>query len=70
MKTINNIIKKYVYETYGRDCHIERELVLSHLRYETLRILTSRQYEELYERSLKGENFDGMVDELIIKNNK
>ena len=70
MKTINDIIRKYVYETYGRGCHVERELILSHLRYEALRILTPQQYRDMCKRNIKGENFDSMVDELIIKNNE
>ncbi len=68
MKTINNIIREFVYETYGRRVHIESELVLGYLRYEALKKLNPRQYEELNKRNLNGENFDEMVDELIVKN--
>ena len=44
------------------------ELALGYLRYEALRRLTPRQFSELNARNLKGENFDRMVDELIVKN--
>ncbi len=67
MKTINNIIQEFVYETYGRRVHIESELVLGYLRYKALKKLNLRQYEELNKRNLNGENFDEMVDELILK---
>lgn len=33
-------------------------------RYEKLRKLNPRQFDELYARNLRGENFDKMVDEL------
>ena len=72
MKTINDAIQKFVYEKYGRDSFSyageHNELVLGYLRYEALRKLTPYQYEKLCKRNLKGENFDGMVDELVIKN--
>jgi len=34
-------------------------------RYEELRKMNPRQFAELYERNLHGENFDVMVDELV-----
>jgi hypothetical protein len=34
-------------------------------RYEALRLLNVRQFVELKERNLSGENFDTMVDELV-----
>ncbi len=74
MKTINDAIQKFVYEKYGRDSFSyageHNELVLGYLRYEALRKLSPRQYGELHKRNLKGENFDGMVDELIVKNHE
>ena len=51
----------------AKNCFRYRELALGFLRYEALRKLNSRQYEELHKRNLNGENFDGMVDELIVK---
>lgn len=44
------------------------DLTLGFLRYEELRKLNVRQFSELIERNLAGENFDEMIDELIIKN--
>ena len=43
------------------------ELALGYLRYETLRLLTARQFSELCARNLKGENFDDMVDGLVVE---
>lgn len=37
---------------------------LGHDRYEKLRKLNPRQFDELYARNLSGENFDEMVDKL------
>jgi len=45
------------------------EATLGYLRYEELRKLNVRQFAELFERNIAGENFDKMVDELIYKNN-
>ena len=38
-----------------------------YLRYEALRKLNATQFGSLVSRNLAGENFDGMVDELILK---
>ena len=38
-----------------------------YLRYEALRKLNVTQFGSLVSRNLAGENFDGMVDELILK---
>ena len=40
------------------------------LRYEVLRKLNPRQYAELYKRNMDGENFDDMVDALMMTNEK
>ena len=42
------------------------ELALGFIRYEALRKLNPSQYRELYERNLTGENFDRMVDNLVL----
>lgn len=34
-------------------------------RYEVLRKLNPRQFAELYQRNIKGESFDRLVDELV-----
>jgi len=46
-----------------------RELEKGHKRYEYVRLLNPRQYEELCHRALTGDGatFDGMVDELVEK---
>jgi len=41
------------------------DLVRDGLRYKKLRRLNVRQFSELYERNLAGENFDQMVDEMV-----
>ena len=67
-KTINDAIQKFADETYGRGCYIDRELALGFLRYEALRKLTPRKFSELHVRNLRGENFDEMVDKLVVEN--
>lgn len=44
------------------------ELALGFARYESLRKLNPRKYRELHDRNMKGENFDGMVDALVLAN--
>ena len=43
-------------------------MILGYLRYETLRKMNPQQFAELHKRNLNGENFDMMVDAIIIKN--
>ena len=43
------------------------ELAQGYLRYEAIRILNARQFAELCARNANGENFDGMIDELIVQ---
>lgn len=45
-------------------------LALGWLRYEALRRLNRRESDDLQARSIAGENFDDMVDDLIAKNPK
>jgi len=40
-------------------------LALGWKRYEALRTLNPREFTAFYERNMKGENFDAMVDELM-----
>jgi hypothetical protein len=40
------------------------ELAIGYRRYEALRKLNAREFSELCQRNLKGENFDQMVDDL------
>lgn len=62
-----NIILQKLTETFeGKS---KTDLALGYLRYEALRKLTPRQFSELYMRNLKGENFDQMINELIVKEN-
>jgi hypothetical protein len=42
------------------------ELTQGYLRYEALRRLTITQFENLCIRNVNGENFDDMVDQLVI----
>jgi len=44
-----------------------KELALGFLRYEALRRLNPRQFAELHARNLKGEMFDDMVTEELLK---
>lgn len=63
MKSIDNIIDDEI------DGQIsERQLAIGYLRYEALRKLNPIQYFELWYKNLKGENFDEMVDKIIMKN--
>lgn len=43
------------------------ELTQGYLRYEALRKLNPRQFAELHRRNLLGDNYDGMVDELVVE---
>lgn len=49
---------------------LEENILLrrDHLRYEALRKLTPRQFMQLWDRNLKGERFDDLVDELVTQN--
>lgn len=49
-----------------RDGDSNFELALGHLRYEALRKLTPLQFAALHKRNLAGENFDEMVDVLVL----
>lgn len=42
-------------------------MALGYLRYEALRKLNPRDFVDLRARNLHGENFDEMVDELVLK---
>jgi len=48
------------------DQHNSTELAIGHLRYEALRRLTPLQFTALHKRNLAGENFDEMVDCLVL----
>lgn len=43
------------------------KLSLGYLRYEALRKIGPSRFAELHVRNLKGERFDDMVDELVVK---
>ena len=45
--------------------HTATELAVGYLRYEALRKLSPRQYAELRQRNLAGENFDDMVTAML-----
>lgn len=47
--------------------HSKELLALGWCRYEALRKLSPRQFEELRKRNIAGERFDDMVDELVAK---
>ena len=42
----------------------ESELIKGWQRYEKLRVLTPKEFTELYQKNISGKNFDEMVDEL------
>lgn len=43
------------------------ELARGWLRYEALRCLTPQEYADLVARNLRGNNFDAMVDKLLLR---
>lgn len=47
-----------------------RQHRLNFARYEALRKLTPRQYHDLQERNMNGENFDEMVDDIALDTEK
>lgn len=50
-----------IYDPSHKELH---DFKLGYERYEKLRKLNARQFSELYERNIRGENFDEMVDKL------
>ena len=52
-----------VYDTLNRVG--ENGVALGYLRYEAIRKLNPRQFQELCQRNLEGEFFDDLVDKLI-----
>ena len=42
------------------------EIMRGYLRYEALRKLNPRQFQELCRRNIAGEHFDTMIDQLIV----
>ena len=54
----------------AHDVHHNRpwdELALGYLRYEALRKLNCHEVEDLHKRNMYGDNFDDMVDELVLR---
>ena len=45
-----------------------QEAILGWLRYEALRKLSQKEQDDLNYRNYKGENFNDMIDDIIIKN--
>lgn len=43
------------------------ELTQGYLRYEEVRRLNITQFEKICVRNINGENFDEMIDELVVK---
>ena len=69
----NEIIENLIdieYEKINYNQQSTVRYLRSHLRYETLRNLNLLQIAKLQRRNLEGENFDGMIDEIIIANHK
>lgn len=49
-----------------KECaQVMREAAIGHARYETLRALNPREIVDIWKRSIAGERFDDMVDELV-----
>jgi len=61
--TIGDIIDLCLIDEYNK-----RAYILGYLRYEALRKLTPQGFYKLWEKNIKGKNFDEMVNELVIKN--
>ena len=47
-----------------------REAAQGHARYEALRVMNPKDFAEMWARSLLGERFDDMVDELVKAKNE
>jgi len=43
------------------------EFFRDHFRYEAVRKMNVRQFSDVYNRNLRGENFDDMIDEIASK---
>jgi hypothetical protein len=61
-RSMQRVVSQHIRE------RLPAELALGFARYEALRRLNPRQYSELHNRNIKGENFDGMVDALVLAN--
>jgi len=61
MKTIDQLIDQTIADK------TQRELVLGYLRYEELRRFSVAAYQCLTDRNLRGENFDEMVTNELLK---
>ncbi len=46
------------------------ELAIGRARFEALRRLNPSQFADLHKRNLQGENFDKMIDDLIVDREK
>ena len=64
LKKLDIIVAEYLAEAGEND---EEQMMLDSLRYGVLRKLSPREFTELFKRNLNGENFDNMVDELVIR---
>ena len=53
-----------------RHTHKYHDICVGYLRYEALRKLNIMEFAAIYTRSLAGENFDAMVDELVVGGEK
>lgn len=60
-------LQSLIYKTISK--YEPEELALGFLQYEALRKLNPREFSELYERNLRGEKFDDMVKEMVVKTN-
>ena len=58
---IEQLVEKCVAE------HDVKELAVGFLRYEALRRMNPRQFSEFHARNLKGERFDDIVTEELLK---
>ena len=50
--------------------NLMREAAQGHARYEVLRVMNPKEFAELWARSLLGERFDDMVDEIVKDKNE
>ena len=66
MKTIEDLVREVKGDGKASGKSTD-ELALGHLRYEAIRKVSPRYFTELHKRNINGENFDQMVDVLVVK---
>ncbi len=69
-KTIDDLIREVKGDGHSGCGRTIDEICVGFLRYEAVRKLHPKQFADLCARNLNGFQFDDLVDELVLKNEK